>query len=235
MDVPDVDEVLNDTQVVLRVVDQWVFPSIRDLVLEHTVHDSDVYLIQSLLLQEDLQLSMTFFSRSTPFIRHIEHLQVEIDHMFDTQGLDVLVIELCSERIGQWLQVDRLLIVVAGCSLQNPQSDTVRFAKPHESAEELQHTDNAGMLEVQQSVEDIASDEDDVQLGKSGSVCEVIEEHFQILNYRLCGVLVMEKMDIREYQVRNVLGKLNRRTSLPDRRLGGGLRLLVRTDRLRWA
>lgn len=66
-------------------------------------------------------------------------------------------------------------------------------------------------------------------------MCEVIEKHFQVLNYRLGGVLVVKKMDVRKYQVRDVLGKLNRRTSLPDLRLGGGLGLLVWADCLRWA
>lgn len=155
--------------------------------------------------------------------------------MLDTQGLDVLVIELSAKRISERLKVDRLLVVVAGRAFQYPKSDAVRFAKPHESAEEFQHTDHTRMLEVQQSVEDIASDEDDIQLGEPGSMCEVIKKHFQVLNYRLGGVLVMKKMDVREYQVRNVLGKLNRRTSLPDLRLGGGLGLLVRAYRLRWA
>lgn len=82
--------------------------------------------------------------------------------MLDTQGLDVLVIELSAERISQRLKVDRLLVVVAGRAFQYPKGDAVCFAEPHESAEELQHTDHAGMLEVQQSVEDITSDEDDI-------------------------------------------------------------------------
>lgn len=203
--VSDVDERSNDLHQPTRIMLERMVAYFRDLEVTHAVHTSNIELVNIVALHHLNDLPLAFRSRPTPLIRNIQDGQAEIFHAFERQHADILIIQLFTGCIGEWLVVSSLLVVVAWSSFKDTQLDTVALAKGHHQLHPDRDDQVVWMLGVLVRVKDVTSDKDDVQILEPGlgrKPIHVLHERFVDM---LRVVLVIQEVDVGDRQVRDVL------------------------------